>query len=281
MKFASVTIAGRPSWGIIEDNTFCDLGALLAHRVPDLSAAIATGDLKALAMHKVEAHRYDVGDLAWLPVIPEPSKIICVGLNYEKHRKETGRAEVAHPTIFLRVADSQTGHGCPILRPKVSTQLDYEGELAVIIGKPGRYIPAAEAWSYVAGYSCYNDGSIRDWQWHTHQFSPGKNFPQTGAFGPMLVTPDEVGDLASLRLQTRLNGEVMQDAVFGDMIFDIPTLIEYASSFTPLAPGDVIVSGTPGGVGAKRKPPVWMKPGDVVEVEIDRVGLLINTIADE
>ena len=204
-----------------------------------------------------------------------------MGLNYETHRKETGRAEVVHPTIFARLASSQTAHLDPIRRPRVSTNLDFEGELAVVIGQPGRYINRAEAFEHVAGYSCYNDGSVRDWQYHTHQFTPGKNFPETGAFGPWMMTPDELGELAGLRISTQLNGAVVQEALLGQMIFDIPSIIEYCSSFTRLECGDVIATGTPGGVGAKRTPPLWMKPGDTVEVEIERLGILRNPVADE
>jgi 2-keto-4-pentenoate hydratase/2-oxohepta-3-ene-1,7-dioic acid hydratase in catechol pathway len=222
-----------------------------------------------------------IADIEWLPVVPNPDKILCVGLNYEMHRQETGRSEVENPTIFARYANSQIGHLAPIVRPKVSTDLDYEGELAIIIGKPGRYISRDEALSHVAGYAIYNDGSIRDFQRHTHQFTPGKNFPDTGAFGPWMMTPDELGPLPDLRIQTRLNGQVVQDATFGQMIFDIARQIEYCSSFTRLEAGDVIASGTPGGVGAKRNPPLWMKPGDIVEVEIDKLGTLRNLIVDE
>lgn len=288
MKLATVRIKAashaqdRPAtWGLIQGETFHDLGAVYGARLPDLKSVIAHDAFSELASRLPDAPTCPLDALEWLPVIPNPDKIICVGLNYENHRRETGRAEVEHPTIFARYANSQTGHLKPILRPKVSTALDYEGELAVIIGKPGRYISRSSAFSHVAGYACYNDGSVRDWQWHTHQFTPGKNFPETGAFGPWMVTADEVGDLSNLRLQTRLNGAVVQDARFSDMIFDIPRQIEYCSSFTRLEAGDVIASGTPGGVGAKRQPPVWMKPGDTVEVEIDRVGLLVNTIRDE
>jgi 2-keto-4-pentenoate hydratase/2-oxohepta-3-ene-1,7-dioic acid hydratase in catechol pathway len=163
----------------------------------------------------------------------------------------------------------------------VSSDLDFEGELAIVIGKAGRYIARANAFDHIAGYSCYNDGSVRDWQHHTHQFTPGKNFPGTGAFGPWMVTPDELGNLAELRISTRLNGEVVQDARLGQMIFDIPTVIEYCSSFNPLEAGDVILTGTPGGVGVKRTPPLWMKPGDVVEVEIEKLGTLRNGIVAE
>jgi 2-keto-4-pentenoate hydratase/2-oxohepta-3-ene-1,7-dioic acid hydratase in catechol pathway len=280
MRLSTVKIAGRTTWGVIEGETFRDTGAVLASRYADLKAAISAG-LAGVAEAVSGAATTPLSAVEWLPVIPNPDKILCVGLNYEMHRQETGRTEVDNPTIFARYANSQTGHLAPIVRPKVSTELDYEGELAVIIGKPGRYIARAEAMSYVAGYACYNDGSVRDFQRHTHQFTPGKNFPDTGAFGPWMMTPDELGPLDSLRLQTRLNGQVVQDATFGQMIFDIARQIEYCSSFTRLEAGDVIVSGTPGGVGAKRNPPLWMKPGDIVEVEIDRLGTLRNPIIEE
>ncbi len=179
----------------------------------------------------------------------------------------------------MRVSTSQTGHEQPLLCPRESTSLDYEGEIAVIIGKPGRRITEADAWKHVAGYSCYNDGSVRDWQRHTSQFTPGKNFAATGAFGPWMVTTEEIEPGATLSLTTRLNGQVMQQATTHMMIFPIPRLIAYCSTFVPLESGDVIVTGTPGGVGARRNPPIFMKPGDVVEVEVDRIGCLRNTIA--
>jgi len=281
MKFASFRISGRTSWGAIVGETIADLGATLGSRLPDLKSAIAADALFGLDGHIAGSERHPLSAIEFLPVIPNPDKIICIGLNYETHRKETGRSEVEHPTIFARYANSQIGHGTNLIRPRVSTDLDFEGELAVIIGKPGRYVSRADAFGHVAGYACYNDGSVRDFQRHTHQFTPGKNFPGTGAFGPWLVTPDELGDLGPLRLQTRVNGQVVQDAKIEQMIFDIPGQIEYASIFTRLEPGDVIASGTPGGVGAKRQPPLWLKPGDVVEVEIDKVGLLRNAVADE
>ncbi|MDK4700923.1 fumarylacetoacetate hydrolase family protein [Rhizobium sp. CNPSo 4062] len=280
MRLSTVKIAGRPTWGVVEDDRFLDAGAALAARYADLKSAVAAG-LAGVAEAAASAAAAPLGEIEWLPVIPNPDKILCVGLNYEMHRKETGRAEVENPTIFARYTNSQTGHLAPIVRPKVSVELDFEGELAVIIGKSGRYITRDEAMGYVAGYACYNDGSVRDFQRHTHQFTPGKNFPDTGAFGPWMMTPEELGPLPDLRIQTRLNGAVVQDATFGQMIFDIARQIEYCSSFTRLEPGDVIVSGTPGGVGAKRQPPLWMKPGDVVEVEIDGLGILSNPIVDE
>ncbi len=281
MKFASFRINGATSWGLIDGAEAVDLGALARDRFPDLKSVIAAGALAEVAALAANAPRHALADITWLPVIPNPDKILCIGLNYETHRKETGRSEVENPTVFGRFANSQTGHLANIIRPRVSKDLDFEGELAVIIGKPGRYISRKDAWGHIAGYACYNEGSVRDYQRHTHQFTPGKNFPETGGFGPWMVTPDEAGDLAPLRLQTRLNGQVVQEATISQMIFDIPHQIEYCSSFTRLEPGDVIVTGTPGGVGARRTPPLWMKPGDVVEVEIDRVGLLRNGIADE
>lgn len=281
MKFATFRISGTVTWGLIEGNEAVDVGAVVRDRVPDLKAAIAAGSLAELGPQGQAARRYPLDAIEWLPVIPNPDKILCVGLNYEMHRKETGRSEVEHPTIFARYANSQTGHMADIIRPRVSSDLDFEGELAVIIGAGGRYIGRADALAHVAGYACYNDGSVRDFQRHTHQFTPGKNFPNTGAFGPWMVTPDELGDLGPLRLQTRVNGQVVQEARLDQMIFDIPRQVEYCSTFTRLEPGDVIASGTPGGVGAKRTPPLWLKPGDTVEVEIDKVGLLRNGVADE
>ncbi|MGM4895751.1 fumarylacetoacetate hydrolase family protein [Tardiphaga sp. 839_C3_N1_4] len=281
MKLASFQIGGKPTWGVIEGDDALDVGALLGDRFPDLKSVIAADALSAVRDAVGKAKRIPTADITWLPVIPNPDKILCIGLNYEMHRKETGRAEVDNPTVFGRFANSQTGHLTNIIRPKVSTHLDFEGELAIIIGKPGRYISQADAWSHIAGYACYNEGSVRDFQRHTHQFTPGKNFPETGGFGPWMMTPDELGDVAPLRLQTRVNGQVVQDATIDQMIFDIPRQIEYCSSFTRLEPGDVIATGTPGGVGAKRTPPLWLKPGDIVEVEIDRLGVLRNGVADE
>lgn len=275
MRLASVKIGDKSNWGVVEDDEL----VLLGERWPSLLDALAVAGLDEARTLAASSPRISLASVRWQPVIDKPGKILCVGLNYEDHRRETGRAVVANPTIFTRFADSQAAHDAAILMPAVSDRLDYEGELAVIIGKGGRNIPAAQAMEHVAGYSCYNDGSVRDWQSHSIQFTPGKNFPETGAFGPWMVTPDEFGPLGSQRLQTRLNGQVMQDALLQDMVFPVPRLIEYISTFTPLSPGDVIVSGTPGGVGAKREPPVFMKVGDRVEVEIDGIGTLANSIA--
>jgi len=272
---------GRSSYGVqLDGQRVANLGALLGHRYPDLKSLLAAGLDEARAV-QAAAPVVSMHEIHLLPVIPNPEKIICVGLNYETHRKETGRPVEQHPSIFTRFAASQIAAGDPIIRPHVSTALDYEGELAVVIGRPGRYIGKDSAMQHVAGYACYNDATLRDWQRHSHQFTPGKNFVGTGAFGPTLVTTDEIADIRAQTLTTRLNGEVMQQARIADMIFSIEEIIEYVSAFTPLEPGDVIATGTPGGVGFKRDPQVWMKPGDTVEIEITQVGVLRNPIADE
>lgn len=275
MRYISFSIEGAARWGWVDG----DRVRALDHLHPTLKAAIEAGALSAAP--GADGDSFALAAIEYLPVLPDPGKILCIGLNYEDHRRETGRAEVTNPTVFTRFADSQIGHGAPIVQPRESAKLDYEGELAIVISKGGRRIAAADAFDHIAGYSCYNDGSIRDWQAHTIQFTPGKNFPGTGAFGPWLVTPDEFGAPGPQRIQTRLNGQVMQDAVLDDMIFPIARLVEYCSTFTPLSPGDVIVTGTPGGVGAKRDPQVFMQPGDRVEIEIDGIGILQNAIVAE
>jgi 2-keto-4-pentenoate hydratase/2-oxohepta-3-ene-1,7-dioic acid hydratase in catechol pathway len=281
MKLASFEVSGHASWGLVGESSVIDVGAVLRGRFADLRAVIAANAYDEIGPAAAEAPRHAMEAVGWLPVVPNPDRIICIGLNYEEHRRETGRPRVKFPAVFTRFSSSQTGHLRTVSLTHLSTQLDYEGELAVIVGSAGRYISRPDALTHIAGYSCYNDISVRDWQHHTHQFSPGKNFPGTGAFGPWMVTPDELGELAALRLRTRVNGSVVQDAAFGEMIFGIPQLIEYCSSFTRLEPGDVIVTGTPGGVGAKRQPPLWLKPGDVTEVEIEKIGVLRNTIVAE
>ena len=224
----------------------------------------------------------DEGAVQVLPPLPAPGKIICVGLNYADHSTESGFKQPDYPTLFGRFASSLVGHGAPIIRPRVSTQLDYEGEVVAVIGKRGRHIAKAAALSHVAGYSIFNEGSVRDYQFKAPQWTMGKNFDGTGAFGPVFVTADELPPgCKGLRLQTRLNGQVVQDASTNDMVFDVETLIAIISEGITLEPGDLIVTGTPAGVGLARKPPLWMKPGDVCEVEVERLGILRNPIADE
>ncbi len=280
MKLISFTANGATGYGVVRDEgvvalsgrlTFPDLRSLIAANAIQEAAAVA-------ATHKTD---FELSAIRLLPPIPNPGKIICVGLNYHAHVAETGRALTEKPALFTRYPESQIGHLEPMLKPIESDQLDFEGELAIVIGKPGRRIKEADAASHIAGYACYNDGSVRDWQYHTTQFLSGKSFVGTGAFGPWLVTADEIADPSKLRLTTRLNGTVMQSAIIEMMITPIAAQIAYISTFTPLEAGDVIVTGTPGGVGAKRKPPIFMKEGDVVEVEIDNVGTLRNTVVNE
>ncbi len=207
-------------------------------------------------------------------------KILCVGVNYRPHIEEMGREIPEFPVVFVRFPGSLVGDGEPMLRPRVSEQYDFEGELAIVIGKAARHVSRADAYDYIGGYCCFMDGSVRDWQRHTGQFTAGKNFERSGAIGPM-VPAAQIQDPTALLLTTRVNGKVMQEGCIGDLVFDIPALLEYCSTFTELQPGDIIATGTPGGVGAARKPPVWLRDGDVVEVEISGVGVLSNPVRDE
>ncbi|PUE17521.1 fumarylacetoacetate hydrolase family protein [Limnohabitans sp. MMS-10A-178] len=279
MKFLSYSFQNQASWGLATDTGVVSLHSA---QYPTLRSALVAGVLEKLGASVLgQPDTCTLAQIQYLPVITDPGKIICIGHNYEEHRVETERDKTENPTVFLRVADSQTGHLQPLLMPPESDHFDYEGEIAVVIGKGGRRIARDQAWEHVAGYSAYNDGSVRDWQRHTTQFTPGKNFVGTGAFGPVLVTRGEIADGEELNLTTRLNGQVMQHATTAMLIFPIPRLIEYVSTFTTLAPGDVIVSGTPGGVGARRKPPVWMKEGDLVEIEVSKIGVLSNRVEKE
>ncbi|BDD94980.1 fumarylacetoacetate hydrolase family protein [Pandoraea sp. XJJ-1] len=282
MKLVSFSTSQGPSFGVVRDDVIFDLGKRLDGRFADLKALIAADAFReaAQAIEGAQAD-YALADVALLPVIPNPEQIFCVGLNYAEHVKETHREVTEQPVIFMRLPASQVGHARPMLRPPESQQFDYEGEIAVIIGRGGRRIAEADAWQHIAGYACYNDGSVRDWQRHTTQWGPGKNFYRTGAFGPWMVTRDEITPNALMTLVTRLNGQEVQRATTEMLIHGIAKQIAYLSTFTPLFAGDVIVTGTPGGVGAKRNPPLFMKPGDVVEVEVDRIGVLRNSIADE
>lgn len=282
MKFISFVRLGKCGFGILAEDGIVDLTERLAPGLASLKALIAADMLQAAASFaRGRFADFALSDVTLLPVVPDAGKILCVGLNYETHRAETKRPDNKHPTMFTRYADSQIAHGQPMLLPAVSDKLDFEGEMAVIIGRGGRCIPEEQALEHVAGYACYNDGTIRDWQRHTHQFGPGKTFPGTGGFGPFMVTPDEVGNYSRLTIQTRLNGVVMQDATLADLIFPVERLIAYISTYTPLSAGDVILTGTPGGVGDRREPPLYMKVGDVIEVEISRLGRLVNTVVAE
>ncbi|MCF1466029.1 fumarylacetoacetate hydrolase family protein [Agrobacterium vitis] len=279
MKFVSFTRLGRAGFGAVVGGGIVDLTGRLSYDCLTLKQAILD-DLLEIAADYAGDRKPELAfsDVTLLPVIPDPSKILCIGVNYVAHREETKRPEVGHPTVFIRFADSQIGHGQPMIKPSQSECLDFEAELAVVIGRGGRDIAEEDAMQHIAGYSCYHDGSVRDWQRHSSQFAPGKNFPATGAFGPALVTPDEVEDYTQLSITGRLNGQVVQQATLADLIFPIPALIAYLSAFTPLSAGDVIVTGTPGGVGERRDPPLYMKAGDVFEVDIPGVGLLANPV---
>ncbi|MFD3246003.1 fumarylacetoacetate hydrolase family protein [Rahnella aquatilis] len=275
MKLASYLYQGRKSYGIATEHGMIDLGRHLGQRYPDLKALLAGHALaQAQALATLPAD-VDFDDLTFLPVIQNPEKILCVGMNYAEKRKEFDQHNPA-PTLFVRFADSQTGHDSPVIKPSRSVEFDYEGELAVIIGSAGENIAREDALAHVAGYSCYMDGSARDWQ-HTW-FTAGKNWPQTGAFGPWMTTADEIPDPHTLAIRTWLNGHMVQDDNTRSMIHKVAELIEYISTFTSLRAGDVIITGSPGGVGKKRVPPLFMKPGDRIEVEIEKIGHLSNVI---
>lgn len=281
MKLLSYNYRGVSSWGALVEGRIIDL-QVACDGAPTLRSALARFSLAEIEeFASSTAGGIDVSEIAYLPVIPDATRIFCIGLNYDEHRIEANRDKTLQPTVFLRLATSQVGHGENLLLPLESQEFDYEGEIALVIGKAGRRISESRAWEHVAGYAPYNDGSIRDWQKHTTQWTAGKNFPGTGGFGPYMVTRGEIADGEELSLTTRLNGEVLQHATTAQLIFSMPRLISYLSSFTPLEPGDVIVTGTPGGVGFKRVPPVFMRAGDRVEVEIGGVATLVNTVAAE
>jgi len=282
MKLVSFVAAGRASYGVVTNGGIIDLGARLRDRWPTLRALLAADALAKVGLETRDAAPdFQLEALEFAPVIPDPDKIICVGLNYRDHVAETVRTVTEKPALFARFAGSQVGHLQPLVKPKVSDEFDYEGELAVVIGKGGRHIPAQQALEHVAGYACYNEGSVRDWQRHTSQYLAGKSFAGTGGFGPCLVTADEIPDPSRLTLETRLNGQVVQHTTTDLMITPVPELIAYISTILPLLAGDVIVSGTCGGVGVKRNPPLFMRPGDVAEVEISSIGVLRNPVVAE
>ncbi|MEQ8366239.1 MAG: fumarylacetoacetate hydrolase family protein [Roseicyclus sp.] len=280
MKLLSFTRNGQASWGVVAEGGVVDLGQRSQGQFPDLKSFIAGGRGWDLSHLPDEADlRLDEIQLA--PVIPNPDKIICAAVNYWEDDTDRDKAP-AYPVLFLRLASSQIAHDAPLIQPRSSEKLDFEGELAVIIGTGGRHISTDRAMAHVAGYSIYNDGTVRDWQKHSHQFTPGKNFVGTGAFGPWMV---EAGDLPiperGVAMVTRVNGDEKQRTDTSRMIFDIPYLISYISTFAPLEAGDVIVTGTCTGFGTTRKPPEFLKPGDVVEVEIEGIGTLSNMVEAE
>jgi 2-keto-4-pentenoate hydratase/2-oxohepta-3-ene-1,7-dioic acid hydratase in catechol pathway len=284
MRIVSFATRAGPSFGLVVEGGIVDANLQPGWCFPDVLSLLHAGELGELAALAAAAPDHAFADVSFLPAVsgkgPGYRKLLAVGLNYRAHVAETaGRAVPEQPRIFARLADTVIGHGQPMWRPRNSICFDYEGELAVVIGKPGRHIPAAQALEHVAAYTCFNDGSVRDFQ--QHSVTAGKNFPCTGPLGPWLVTADEIPDPQALTLVTRVNGEERQRTSTADMILPVAALIAYVSSFTPLAPGDVIATGTPEGVAQARMPPPWLKPGDVVEVEIERIGILRNPVIAE
>ncbi|CAG8999663.1 MAG: hypothetical protein CENE_01642 [Candidatus Celerinatantimonas neptuna] len=278
MNIANYIYRGAKSYGIVTDKGIIDLGRRLAPRYPDLKSLLDAGVLSQMGPYASYPADFEVKDVKFLPVIENPGKILCVGMNYAEKRREFNETDDA-PTLFVRFPDSQTGHQQPILKPIYSTQFDYEGELAVIIGRGGYRIDEADALDHVAGYSCYMDGSARDWQ-HAW-FTAGKNWRQTGGFGPWMTTTDDIPDPQTLTLQTRLNGRQVQSDSTANMVHSVAELITYISTFSELSAGDVIITGSPGGVGKKRNPPLFLHPGDQIEVSISQIGTLSNPIVDE
>jgi 2-keto-4-pentenoate hydratase/2-oxohepta-3-ene-1,7-dioic acid hydratase in catechol pathway len=282
LKFASFRVRGVPAYGLVEGDAFQPVTAIFQARYPDLRAALEAGALERAAdSARGNPRRPDPGHVTFDPVIPNPGKILCMGVNYREHMKEMGRKVPDYPVLFTRAPDTMVGHDQPLVKTRVSEQYDYEGELAFVIGRPARYVRAEQALGYVGGYTCLMDGSVRDFQNHTSQFIAGKNFPRSGSVGPWFVTADEIPDPKALQLQTRLNGQIMQQAPVSDMHFGVAELLAYCSTFTRLAPGDILTTGTPSGVGFARKPPVWLKAGDVIEVEITGIGVLRNPVVAE
>jgi 2-keto-4-pentenoate hydratase/2-oxohepta-3-ene-1,7-dioic acid hydratase in catechol pathway len=280
MKLASYVAEGKSCFGAVVGDGVVTLNGRLGGRYASLRDALAAGALddirKVIAGAKPD---HKLAEITWLPAITDPEKILCAGINYRSHAAETGRELPKQPSMFLRLANSLIGHEGELIRPSVSQNFDFEGELAVVIGRGGRHIAAERALEHVAGYSCFVDGSVRDYQ--KFSVTSGKNFPGTGPLGPWIVTTDEIPDPTRLTLTTRLNGQEVQKSGTDLLIYSVPQIIAFCSDFTPLEPGDVIATGTPEGVGHRRNPPLWMKPGDVLEVEISGIGTLRNRVVDE
>jgi 2-keto-4-pentenoate hydratase/2-oxohepta-3-ene-1,7-dioic acid hydratase in catechol pathway len=279
MKLLSFSHAGRQSFGALTDHGVVDLGSAECKTLRDLLPILCIDELERTVRNAPRA--IELGTISYLQPVTNPNKILCVGINYRAHATEMSREGPRWPSLFVRFSQSQVGHLESVVRPAASEQLDYEGELAVIIGERARNVAVNDALRYVAGYSCFAENSVRDFQKHSTQATAGKNFRSSGAFGPWMVTADEIGDPSDLIVTSRINGTVMQRGHVAEMIFPIPELIAYISSFTDLLPGDVIATGTPDGVGASRQPPRWLCAGDVLEVEISGIGILRNSVIEE
>jgi len=278
MKLLSFAAGGKEYFGAVSGDGIVTLNERFGHA--NLRAALAAGAMDAMrkAARDAKPDR-KLADVKFLPLIPQPEKILCAGVNYRAHAAEVGRELPKQPSLFIRFTDTLVGHDGAMIRPSVSDNFDYEGELALVIGRGGRHIKMEDALDYVAGYTCFVDGSVRDYQ--KFSVTSGKNFPGTGPLGPWLVTADEIPDPGKLTLTTRLNGMQVQHSPTDKLIYSIPQIVAFCSDFTTLAPGDVIATGTPEGVGHGRKPPLWMKPGDTLEVEISGIGILRARIVDE
>ena len=278
MKLLSFRADGKEFFGAVSGDGVVTLNKRI--KQPNLRAALEAGKMEAMQNAASEAKPdRELADITFRPVIPHPGKILCAGINYRAHAAETGREMPMQPSMFVRFDDTLVGHGGEMIRPSVSDNFDFEGELAMVIGKPARHIKAEDALDHVAGYTCFVDGSVRDYQ--RFSVTSGKNFPGTGPLGPWIVTTDEIPDPSKLTLSTRLNGAEVQHSPTDLLIYSIPQIIAFCSDFTALSPGDVIATGTPEGVGHGRKPPLWMKAGDTLEVEISSIGTLRTHIIDE
>ena len=286
MRIVNFKKGGKPTLGVRMNGELIDLSIAAKDLPKDLGGLLAAGKgalKKAETAAKKATKRAVVkGRVSYLPPIANPGKIICIGLNYRDHASEASMKVPDYPVLFLRYANSLVGHKQPMIRPKLSKHFDYEAELVAVIGKKGRHIPKSKALDHVAGYSIFNEGSVRDYQMKASQWTMGKNFDGTGGFGPEFVTADELPKGAKgLAIQCRLNGKTLQDSNTSNMIFDVATLVSTASQAMTLEPGDIIVTGTPSGVGFVRKPPVYMKHGDTCEIEIEKIGVLSNPIRNE
>jgi len=278
MKLLSFSADGKELFGALSGDGIVTLNGKIG--LPSLRAALAAGALPAIRdAVKTAKPDHKPADVKFLPVIPQPNKILCAGINYRSHAAETGRELPKQPSMFVRFADTLVGHDGALIRPRVSDNFDFEGELALVIGKPARHVAPERALDHVAGYTCFVDGSVRDYQ--KFSVTSGKNFPGTGPLGPWLVTADEIPDPSRLTLSTRLNGMQVQHATTDLLIYSVAQIVAFCSDFTALAPGDVIATGTPEGVGMRRTPPLWMKPGDTLEVEISGIGVLRARVVEE
>ena len=285
MRIATINNNGKQTLAVRKGDSYVDLSKAAPDLPNDMTALLEAGALdkaKQAAQAAGDDAMIAAADVSYLPVVTNPPKLLCCGLNYRDHAIETGADIPDYPIIFMRVPTTMAAHNAPMILPKAASDYDYEAELAVIIGKGGRHIAKADALSHVAGYSCFNDGSIRSYQFKSPQWGMGKNFDATGGFGPDMVTPDELPNgVGDLRIQCRINGETLQDSSTIQHIFDVETVIETVSEAMTLNPGDVIIMGTPPGVGSARTPNVWMKDGDVCEIEIEGIGILSNPIVAE